>query len=165
MQPIRVSVSRLFDLFDHDIRIHPEAPVTIVHGPNGYGKTALLRMISAIAAGTLEVFRSIPFDTFCIAFDNGQRIEVRHGKPDAERSGVLVELVSPSGDRTRLSHGLSAKEFQALPSAVLDAIDENVPRPYGRFNRGWRNENTGEPFSLADIADLFPAITELPPLN
>ena len=44
----RVFVKRLFNLFDHDINMKMDDRITIVHAPNGFGKTAILRMISGL---------------------------------------------------------------------------------------------------------------------
>ena len=41
------TVLGLFDQFDHTIPLH-EGGITIIHGPNGFGKTMMLRIIEAI---------------------------------------------------------------------------------------------------------------------
>jgi len=46
LQEIRTH--KLFRLFDHVIPLNMDERITIIHGPNGYGKTAILRMIAGI---------------------------------------------------------------------------------------------------------------------
>jgi len=41
----RIEVVGLFGLYDHVIDLNLEDRVTILHGPNGVGKTVLLQMI------------------------------------------------------------------------------------------------------------------------
>ena len=33
-------------MFDHEIPLNQESRITIIHGPNGVGKTVLMRMVS-----------------------------------------------------------------------------------------------------------------------
>ena len=35
-------------MFDHEIPLNQESRITIVHGPNGVGKTVLLKMIDSL---------------------------------------------------------------------------------------------------------------------
>ena len=42
MRLAQVTVTGLFGVFDHPIPIHLKERITIMHGPNGYGKTIIL---------------------------------------------------------------------------------------------------------------------------
>jgi len=42
----RIKISKLFNSFDYDINLKAGG-LTILTGPNGYGKTTILRMIHA----------------------------------------------------------------------------------------------------------------------
>jgi len=44
----RVFVEKLFGFFDHDIPMKMDDRITIIHAPNGFGKTAILRMIHGL---------------------------------------------------------------------------------------------------------------------
>lgn len=44
----KIVVKGLFDLFDHEIPLNQNEGVTVMLGPNGFGKTAILRMINEI---------------------------------------------------------------------------------------------------------------------
>ena len=52
----------LYGIFDHEIPMDKPEGVTIIHGPNGYGKTVMLKMISAACEGDAEIFKSSPFE-------------------------------------------------------------------------------------------------------
>jgi len=41
-----IRVEGLFDQFDHQVDLKLDDRVTILHGPNGVGKTMLLRMVN-----------------------------------------------------------------------------------------------------------------------
>lgn len=47
----RVVVRGLFGLYDHDIPLTDKPRVTIIHGPNGVGKTSVLRLVDAALWG------------------------------------------------------------------------------------------------------------------
>ncbi|MBI2998953.1 MAG: AAA family ATPase, partial [Deltaproteobacteria bacterium] len=54
--PLRVTkiyVVGLFGLYTHTVKLNQEDRVTIIHGPNGVGKTALLRLVHAFFTGRL----------------------------------------------------------------------------------------------------------------
>ena len=44
----RIVIEKLHNLYDYDIQIPDEQRVSIITGPNGYGKTTLLKIISYI---------------------------------------------------------------------------------------------------------------------
>ena len=59
----RIRVDDLFDCYSHEVPLHLDERVTIIHGPNGVGKTVLLRLSSALLSGRLTEFTSVPFAT------------------------------------------------------------------------------------------------------
>ena len=80
-----VEVERLFDLYDHRIEVNLDERVTILHGPNGVGKTAVLGMIDALLKNHLSYFDNIPFRRFLLGFHDGSALELRtngEGKND-----------------------------------------------------------------------------------
>jgi ABC-type sulfate/molybdate transport systems ATPase subunit len=48
---VQVDVRGLFGLFDHSIPLKLDSRITVVHGPNGVGKTIVLRMIHELLSG------------------------------------------------------------------------------------------------------------------
>lgn len=67
----RIEVEGLFGLYSHRIELNLDERVTILHGPNGVGKTMLLRMVDLVLEGSWGGLRQIPFRTFSIAFTDG----------------------------------------------------------------------------------------------
>lgn len=59
MQGIRVR--KLFGRFDYTI-LFSEEGMTIVTGPNGFGKSTILHVISALAGGNMDYFFDLKFD-------------------------------------------------------------------------------------------------------
>lgn len=73
----RVEVDQLFDLYDHEVTLHTDDRVTVIHGPNGVGKTMLLRMIAAFFAGDYLEFKEIPFKEFRLFFLDESFVRLR----------------------------------------------------------------------------------------
>jgi predicted ATP-binding protein involved in virulence len=83
MRLTRVHVTKLVGLFDHEIRLNLDERMTIIHGPNGSGKTIVLRMIAGLISGNYAVFREVPFASFVVESDTGLRLIVeREEAPD-----------------------------------------------------------------------------------
>ncbi len=76
MRITKISVKKLFGIFDHEIPLNQDTRITIIHGPNGVGKTVLLRMINGLFGRKYQVFGEVPFQDFSIEFDCGDRLSV-----------------------------------------------------------------------------------------
>lgn len=72
----KVSITGLFGLYDHTITLNYLDRITIIHGPNGVGKTVLLKAIAAFFKGNYSVLNSTPFRALTIWTDNGEYIEI-----------------------------------------------------------------------------------------
>jgi len=71
-----ISVKGLFGVFDHLIPMRMEDQITIIHGPNGFGKTILLKMLYGMFARRYQVLRDIPFGSLTITFQSSERLVV-----------------------------------------------------------------------------------------
>ena len=73
----RIVVEKLFDLYDHEIDLNLNERVTLLHGPNGVGKTVVLGMINALLRERLDYFQGIPFSRFLLQFHDGSTIALQ----------------------------------------------------------------------------------------
>ena len=69
----RIVIEKLHNLYDYDIQIPDEQRVSIITGPNGYGKTTLLKIISYLLACKFWFFYFLKFKSITIYFQNEDR--------------------------------------------------------------------------------------------
>ena len=106
----QVSVIELFGVFDHVIPFNMDEHITIIHGSNGLGKTALLRMINVFFNNRYSELRSIPFLAFQIYFDDGSSIRITkssdvkedESKSKRSRQGLVAEITPAPGEMPSL---------------------------------------------------------------
>jgi predicted ATP-binding protein involved in virulence len=76
-----IHARKLFGVYDHDVVLNADERITIIHGPNGVGKTALLRLTNALLRGNYLAFLTTPLEQFEILFFDGSSLRaVRSGK-------------------------------------------------------------------------------------
>ncbi len=72
----RVIVKKLNGSISYDIPFHPSG-ITLITGPNGYGKTSVLRLIDAMFNIRLDTFAQITFEEVEIELSDGSGLAVR----------------------------------------------------------------------------------------
>ncbi|MGN7614053.1 AAA family ATPase, partial [Magnetococcales bacterium HHB-1] len=101
----RIKITKLFGSLDHDI-ILKEGGITFIHGPNGCGKTTILRLIDAFFSGRYKFFFEVRFGTLEIIFENKEIFEfsnisgsfnVNYYEKGALRNDSWVFARSPEG--------------------------------------------------------------------
>ena len=144
----RVVVDGLFGTYNHDIRLHLNERVTLLHGPNGVGKTVVLGMINALLENRLDYFRSVPFSIFCLEFQDGSTIQLvpTDGTNDGDRKYEL-RLTRQGGKHSAEVSGASRADFVAEGISYL--------RPHGELAETWIDLRDGEVLRASDVLDRF----------
>ena len=60
-----IVICKLFEMFDYKISFLNK-PITIITGPNGYGKSTILRILDALSNGDLLIFLKLSFEKIII---------------------------------------------------------------------------------------------------
>ena len=134
-QRLRVfRVEGLFGKYDHTIPLRWDERVTVLHGPNGVGKTAVLRLIDAVGRGKVEeIVDEIPFRRIEVELEDGTRIEWRAATEEekkdfpsrATRKIWLVHFVGQepvvySGVASGVALAILQRGFTDLDAALAD---------------------------------------------
>jgi predicted ATP-binding protein involved in virulence len=91
----KIKILGLFGKFDYDIELKEEG-LTILTGPNGYGKTTILKIIHAVTSNSMAPFFSFSFNEIHLTMDNG---EVKNKKKELSLSkNYEIKIVSVNDD-------------------------------------------------------------------
>lgn len=138
----RVSVRGLFGIYEHVIPLNLESGITIIHGPNGVGKTIVLRMINELLSLRPDAIAKIPFEEFELEFQSGDTLLLRGGidrDPDGPEELVCQALIS--GERYAVDLSRLSRESE------VKWITSQVP-PVWSYNGGfWVDSTDGEVIS------------------
>src|SRR3990172_1634290 len=106
-----ITISGLFGMFDHRIPMFPSDPITIIHGPNGIGKTSILRLIYGTLKPDYSHLRQVPFSEIEIQFEDDialaaslsaeehypEEVSRRPGSANRNRGRIEFPIVYPGG--------------------------------------------------------------------
>lgn len=156
----RISIKNLFGIFNHEIPLNTKDHITIIHGPNGYGKTILLTLMNAIFNSQYHELRRIPFSGLSINFDDNSILSLKKNndlhakerKNSKNGNSITFEFSKQSGKQK--SFPIETLDHYDLPFP-LGIIESKIPGiiRISRFN--WRYLPTQEELSLEDILERF----------
>ena len=122
MRITKISVKGLFGMFDHEIPLNQESRITIVHGPNGVGKTVLMQMVHGLFNYNYKWIGDLPFDELRIEFDGKEFITV--GKL-LEQERLFIEYTDSAGERH--STPFAPKTDLFVANHLRSAVENELP--------------------------------------
>ena len=72
----QIEVTNLFGSINLNVRLKEESQVTIVHAPNGYGKTTLLKLVDALMNRRFLHLFETPFSLLTVTYSSGDMLLV-----------------------------------------------------------------------------------------
>jgi len=157
MRVTRFSVTALFGLFNHNIELDPDRRLTIIHSPNGYGKTTILRLIDAVFNRNPTLLRKTPFSDLEVGTDDGSSLLVKR-LPQEDLTLLQYTLTPPHGkSRTFKDTPLDPEFLRHFPMSLIEHEIPHLERVGARL---WRDLRTSRVFDLADVVKAYP--DELP---
>lgn len=88
-----IEVQKLFDRFDYKIELKSEG-ITILTGPNGFGKSTILRMVNFASEGAFYKLNLLPFEKMIIGFDSGFEFKAEKTDKGIKLNGIELDLAS-----------------------------------------------------------------------
>ncbi len=74
----QISVYGLFGIFDHVIPLNRDERITVIHSPNGFGKTVILRILNSLFNYKYSESIEIPLKNFKLELDNDEIIDFNY---------------------------------------------------------------------------------------
>ena len=165
----KITVKNLFGMFYHEIPLNVEKHITIIHGPNGIGKTILLTMLNALFSPQEGYYklRRIPFSELSVDFDDGGTLCLKKGitlkqttiEPDdgeknrADNVNELFFKFSKRGSDQKLYEVPAIQRGEI--TFPLRLICGKIPELERIDPETWIHVPTQETLSLEDVLDRF----------
>ncbi|MCD4845640.1 MAG: AAA family ATPase [Methanosarcinales archaeon] len=161
----KITVNNLFGLFHHEISLNLEEHITIIHGPNGIGKTVLLTILNSIFSSKYHELRRIPFNDLLIDFDDNSNLllkkEIQHktemqlnldGKEIIHDENILIFELRK--DSKLESHTIKSMNYSKNQLPIRMIADE-IPGLTQISDEDWIYFPTQEKLSLEEVIDRF----------
>jgi predicted ATP-binding protein involved in virulence len=157
----KISVSGLFGVFNHEISLNLSEKITIIHGSNGFRKTAILRMLSGFFNTQYSVFEKIPFENFQINFVNRNSVTVQKNVKDKTPRGIQdIEFIYyEPGQEDKIFCLRSTQKMSRRQTSSFrfhpDTWDEIIPEICRIGSRAWRDLPTGETLTAQEVIEKY----------
>lgn len=151
----QIKVEGLFGLYNHTINLNQEERVTVLHGPNGVGKTITLKMVNAFFEGQFFFLSEIPFNTFLIIFTDDEKIELTPVLQPIQQ--LLFDKNNPVRHTKSIKFSLnnSELEYEYIVGRdiglISEAVSEHLPWLIRAGENLWIDERTGRKLSSNEV--------------
>ncbi|MDR1973276.1 MAG: AAA family ATPase [Bacteroidales bacterium] len=142
MMKIReIKIRKLFGLFDYDIELNQNDDLTILTGPNGYGKTTILNIIYNLFNQRFFYFQKLNFELISVYFSDDRRITIikKTGKGKTEQLFQIVDgmpqVIQMQPNTTEVAIELSNENNQIetytynseAENRLIQSISQSIP--------------------------------------
>ncbi|MBP7103110.1 MAG: AAA family ATPase [Bacteroidales bacterium] len=159
-----IKVEELFLQFNYTLDFEKQGDINIISGPNGFGKSTLLRMIYNLFALNFYYFFQIPFKSITYVFENDFTITIKKHKIEDSLTSNISTDVSEKSDE--ISSGIlyvSSNKLKTLVVLQKHVIEEKISKlGYKQQDAEiWVNALGDTCFHVSDILNKQPDITEI----
>ena len=148
-------VEDLFDEFTHKIALRTDDGLTILHGPNGVGKTTVLKVLDNLFNKKFGALRRMPLSGLQVTFSEGDRLQVtkKHAGNEKSKPHMPLEFIlNPTSGRSHTWTMSSDTSRFDLPASIIDDV---IPELSQVGPRQWRVDATGQIINMEDVVDLY----------
>lgn len=162
----RFTVNNLFGVFTHVVNLRMTDRITIIHGPNGYGKTVMLKILAELfgALKPATTLRRTRFDSVEVLFDDGQRLVIEktntEPSPQSDRakrrkqSTEVAAYMFDSAGRKIHEGTLALRSMPEREREVLYYAERSLP--VARVGEDlWRDLRNDELISREEMLERF----------
>ncbi len=115
-------------MFNYNIPFHIKERITIIHAPNGYGKTTILKAIDDIFSRNFSELKEVCFDEIYIQYTNKSSLKITKHE-DRNKNKMSFLLKQPK--HKDIEYDLITKV--EIPEFLLDTLSQELPSFYRRI--------------------------------
>jgi len=168
---VQIEIKNLFGYLDYKIPLNTTDNITIIHGPNGSGKTWILQLIKAVFSLDYSGIRKAPVGEIAFRFQDGGHFAVRRHveehpglypplyRPEWIRPSFAKLIFSYSSKRTK-----KPKEFTfELPRSIddrgrhfpLSMIEREIPHLERIGPQEWMDLSRNQVLSAQEVEVIY----------
>ena len=157
MQIKKIRVEELLDTFDYELDLKLDDVATIIHAPNGYGKTTFLSLINAVFSLGFDKLANTSFDNIAFSFVDKSKlivtkstiIEDAEGDTSREEACLTFRFTDTEGNQ----------EIQEIKTSDLEIntrfLRENTPWLQRVSPHTWRDRRDGSIIGRSELIELY----------
>ena len=155
----RLTVDGLYGRFNHEVRFEKNQNIVILTAPNGYGKTAMLRIIDSFFNRKLNFFRRTEFEEIDISFYSKKSVKIykihseqtdNNGIHDEDKVFFEPYGFPPDAETFPLSSHMKAGTLRY----TLRFLERNF-RIERSATDSWFDHSTGDMYSTEELIDRY----------
>ena len=157
----KISVTKLFGVFNHPVSLNMEDRITIIHSPNGFGKTALLRLINGFFNSRYSELLAIPFAEVIIDFDDESYLQITKSidtSEDKKNKSLTFYFYKPGAETETFSPNILIDSL-AETNVSLDITEERIQSSGGIETQTKNSESTALQNLVKALTDLTKELT------
>lgn len=148
-----VRIFNLFGIFNHNIPLNLKERITIIHGPNGVGKTTVLQLISDIFSKRVEKIRSQNFEKIIITFKREGKLTISRNIAK-ENSATLNFKYTFKDINNSFTYKFNEQDSR-IRRYPLSVIDDLIPSLNRISPKEWHDKSTNQILSLDEVLLRF----------
>ena len=166
-----IGIRNLFGHLNYRIPLNMTDNITIIHGPNGCGKTWILQIVNAVFSLNYSFIRTAPFDEIEFKFRDGGHFIVRRDVEERpawyQQALANIDWPSPSSVKlifTYSSHRTKKPKEFFLPGErdrlstsrqIPLIIEREIPELDRIGSREWLDESRGEVLTFEGVRRIY----------
>jgi len=154
MRILKITINKLFGTFDHVIQLNQTERLTIITGPNGHGKTIILKMIHGLFKKKYSIFGTIPFTEFKVVFDDFSFITVITER-ESEQNKVKLLYTDSKGKVEAAYYPPTPRNGKPRSYGYSRVLEQLVEGLIAMGPNQWRYMQTGEILNTVEVLERF----------
>jgi predicted ATP-binding protein involved in virulence len=163
----KIYVTKLFGVFNHPVSLNMEDRITIIHSPNGFGKTALLRLINGFFNSRYSELRTIPFAEVIIDFDDNSYLQITKSidtSEDKKDKDLTFYFYKPGAETETFSPNQLIDSL-ADTNVSLDITEDRLQSSGGIETQTKNSESTALQNLVKSLTNLIKELTSSIKIN